>query len=382
LVYLNNAATTWPKPESVYRAADRCLRSLTGTPGRGGHPGVVSAGRLLLETRETLAALFGAGEPEKIVFTANATEALNLVLRGLLRPGDHVITTGLEHNSVARPLTALSAQGVEVTILPCSPSGSLEMARVQEAIRPHTRLIAMTHASNVTGALLPVEEVGALARKHGILFLVDAAQTAGEVPIDVEAAEIDFLAFTGHKALFGPPGTGGLYIRDPEALPPLKYGGTGSRSESLDQPDFAPDKFESGTPNLPGIAALGEGVRFVLQTGLAAIARHNRELTARLLEGLKTIPGLTVYGPPGPEGRLPVVSVNLQGLSPGEAAAWLAAKYEIVTRPGLHCAPLAHRTLGTLETGTLRLSPGFFNTAQEIDLALEALRELAREVRR
>ncbi|MGB9919512.1 MAG: aminotransferase class V-fold PLP-dependent enzyme [Moorellales bacterium] len=382
MIYLNNAATSWPKPEAVYRAADQALRQLTGSPGRGAHEGALTGGRILLETRELLAALFGVKEPEKIVFTANATEALNLALLGTLRPGDHVITSSLEHNSVARPLAALRAQGVEVTVVRCSPEGALDPAQVEEAVRPNTRLICLTHASNVTGALLPVEEIGALAKKHGLLFLVDAAQTAGEVPIDVEAAGIDLLAFTGHKGLFGPPGTGGLYVRHPERLRPLKYGGTGSASESLDQPELVPDKFESGTTNLPGIAALGAGASFVLQTGLKAIQDHTRELTGWLLEGLKAIPGITLYGPPGVNRRIPVISLNLQGISAGEAAAWLAANYNLVARSGLHCAPLAHQTLGTLATGTLRLSPGYFNTKEEIETALAALQELAQQARR
>lgn len=382
MIYLNNAATSWPKPEAVYRIADQYLRCLTGSPGRGTHEAALAAGRALLESRELLADLFGINEPEKIVFTSNATEALNLAIRGLLKPGDHVVISSMEHNSVARPLFALQTQGVEVTIIDCAPVGTLHPAAVERALRPNTKLICLTHASNVTGTILPIEEVGAIARRHKIYFMVDAAQTAGEVPLNVEEARIDLLVFTGHKGLFGPPGTGGLYLRHPEVVAPLKYGGTGSQSELLSQPEIMPDKFESGTLNSPGIAALGAGVKFILETGLEAIRKHTRELTAMLLEGLKELPDVTIYGPPDVATRVPVISLNVKGISPGEASAWLAAKYDIVTRSGLHCAPLAHKTIGTLETGTLRLSPGFFNTAEEVEQVIEALRELVREVQK
>lgn len=380
MIYLNNAATSWPKPESVYQAADQALRCFNESPGRASnHQGqLASPERALLEARELLAQLFNIGQPENIVFTANATEALNTVIRGLLGPGDHMVISSMEHNSVARPAWALKASGVEVTIAECAPDGSLDPKVLEACLRPQTKLVALTHASNVTGTIMPVAEVGEMLAQHKPkpLFLVDAAQTAGELPIDVEAANIDFLAFTGHKALFGPPGTGGLYLRHPEAVKPLKYGGTGTQSELTTQPPFLPDKFESGTPNAPGIAALAAGVKFVCQVGIEAIRRQGEELTGLLLEGLQTIPEVTVYGPKDPARQVPVVSINLVGLSAGEAAAWLAEKYEIITRSGLHCAPLAHRTIGTLEQGTLRLSLGFFNRPAEIRTLLSALREL------
>ncbi|OIQ60618.1 putative cysteine desulfurase [Moorella thermoacetica] len=376
MIYLNNAATSWPKPETVYQAHDAYLRHLSGSVNRGAGGASLDAGRAVLETRELLAGFFNIREPEQVIFTPNATEALNLALQGLLEPGDHVVISSLEHNAVARPLHALQEKGVEYTIVNCDSRGRLNPGDVERAIGPRTRLICLTHASNVTGTILPVNEVGEIARRHHLQYLVDTAQTAGEIPVDVEAAGITLLAFTGHKGLLGPPGTGGLYIRYPDAIRPLIYGGTGSRSEHLTQPEVLPDKYESGTVNAPAIAALGAGVRFIRETGLNNIRRHTMELTARLLEGLRRLPGVTLYGPPDSGERVPVVSLNIRGLSPGEASAWLADHYDIVTRPGLHCAPLAHQTIGTLQTGTLRLSPGFFNTAAEIEAALAAIKEL------
>lgn len=380
MIYLNNAATSWPKPESVYQAADQALRTFNESPGRASnHQGqLASPERALLEARELLAQLFNIGQPENIVFTANATEALNLVLKGLLDPGDHLVISSMEHNSIARSAWALKAEGVEVSIVPCAEDGSLDPMAVKARLRPQTKLVALTHASNVTGTIIPIAEIGALLsqQKPRPFFLVDAAQTAGDLSIDVEQAKIDFLAFTGHKALFGPPGTGGLYLRHPEEVRPLKYGGTGTQSELTTQPAFLPDKFESGTPNAPGIAALAAGVSFIKKVGLEAIRKQGEELTGLLLAGLEAIPEVTIYGPKDPARQVPVVSINLAGLSAGEAATWLAEKYEIITRSGLHCAPLAHRTIGTLEQGTLRLSLGFFNRPAEIKTVLAALREL------
>lgn len=376
MIYLNNAATSWPKPEAVYQAADTWLRHLSGSVNRGANQAALEAGQAVLATRERLAAFFGIRETEQVVFTASATAALNLALQGLLGPGDHVVISSMEHNAVVRPLYALRDRGVEFTIVDCAADGTLDPAAVASALRPRTRLICLTHASNVTGTIMPIHKVGEIARRHRLQYLVDTAQTAGEVPLDVEAAGITLLAFTGHKGLQGPPGTGGLYIRYPETIRPLIYGGTGSNSELLTQPELLPDKYESGTINAPAIAALGAGVKFIQDTGLDRIRRHNCDLTALLLEGLRSIPAVTVYGPAEAERRVPVVSLNIQGISAGEAAAWLAEHHEIVTRTGLHCAPLAHRTIGTLATGTLRLSPGYFNTPAEIEATLAAVREL------
>lgn len=376
MIYLNNAATSWPKPETVYQTADVFLRNLSGSVNRGVNKEALDAGLAVLETRERLAAFFNIREPEKIIFTGNATQALNLALQGLLKKGDHVIISSMEHNAVVRPLYALQEKGIDFSVVSCSADGTLDPGAVERAIEPHTRLICLTHASNVTGTIMPIVEVGEIARRHRLQYLVDTAQTAGEIPIDVEAAGITLLAFTGHKGLLGPPGTGGLYIRDPDVVSPLIYGGTGSHSELPEQPEVLPDKYESGTINAPAIAALGAGIKFIQETGLEKIRRHTLELTAMLLEGLKGMPGVTVYGPAQPEKRVAVVSINIRGLGAGEAAIWLAEHYDIVTRSGLHCAPLAHRTIGTLNTGTLRLSPGYFNTPAEIETALEAIKKL------
>lgn len=380
MIYFDNAATSWPKPPQVAQAMLHFLNEVGASPGRSAHRLSIAAGRIIYEARETLAELFGAPDPLHIVFAANATEALNLALRGLLRPGDHVITSSMEHNSVMRPLRALEREGVEVTVVRCSPEGFLDPADMESALRPDTALIVLNHASNVAGTLLPVREVGAIARRHGLLFLVDTAQTAGAVPVDLQADKIDLLAFTGHKSLCGPMGTGGLVIGervDVARLEPLTRGGTGSRSEHEEQPDFLPDRYESGTPNAVGLAGLAAGVRWVLDQGVEAIRRHEMALTQRLLDGLQRIPGVTVYGPLDARRQTAAVSFNIAGLQPSEVGLRLDEEYGIMCRVGLHCAPAAHRTLGTFPTGSVRFGLGYFNTAEEVETALQAVREMA-----
>jgi len=384
MTYLDNAATSWPKPPAVAREMVRFLEEIGANPGRSGHRLSVEAGRLVYQAREALAALFDLPDPLRIVFAPNATYALNLALRGLLHPGDHVITSGMEHNAVMRPLRALEAQGVALTVVPCAPDGTLDPEAVRRALRPETALIVLNHASNVCGTILPVAEVGRIARQAGRLFLVDAAQTAGVLPISMQEMKIDLLAFTGHKGLLGPTGTGGLAIgeRVPlERFEPLVRGGTGSRSEYETQPDFLPDKFESGTLNAVGLAGLLAGLNYLQERGLAAIRAQELALTGRLLAGLQGIPGATVYGPPDPARRVAVVSFNLAGLLPSEVALLLDERYDIACRPGLHCAPAAHRTLGTFPAGTVRFSLGPFNTAEEVDRAIQAVSSLAEERR-
>lgn len=376
-VYLDNAVTSWPKPEWVYEAADFYNRKIGASPGRGSHRRTLEASRILLETREALARLFNAAEASSIVFTANATESINLALKGLLEPGDHVIISSMEHNAVARPLSALQERGVEVSVAPCAPDGELDPHDLMPLIRGCTRLICLLHASNLTGTIMPVAEVGKIARQHGVLFLVDAAQSAGVLEIDVEEQHIDLLAFTGHKGLMGLQGTGGLYIRPGLDLRPLKEGGTGSLSEHTLQPDFMPDRFESGTPNTPGLAGLGAGVRFIQKTGIEKIFQHEKELTEMLLCGLSEIRGVTLYGPEDSRRRTAVVSFNIEGLECGEVAFMLEQAFGIVCRSGLHCAPLAHQTVGTLKRGAVRLSPGYFNSREEIEIAIRAVHEIA-----
>ncbi|NLW06661.1 MAG: aminotransferase class V-fold PLP-dependent enzyme, partial [Clostridia bacterium] len=356
--------------------ADAYLRGLSGSVNRGAGENALMAGRAILETRELVANFFAVKEPEQIVFTANATEAINLALQGLLVSGDHVVISSMEHNAVVRPLYALKDRGVRFTIVTAGPDGILNPLAIEQAIEPRTRLICLNHASNVCGTIMPINEVGEIARRHKLQYLVDSSQTAGEIPINVETAGITLLAFTGHKGLLGPPGSGGLYIRDPEQVKPLLYGGTGSRSELLSQPEILPDKYESGTLNAPAIAALGAGIKYIQQKGLEQIRRHTQELTASLLEGLLALPGVTVYGRRDASKMVPVISINIAGISAGEASTWLADHYDIITRAGLHCAPLAHRTIGTLDKGTLRLSPGVFTTAAEIEKTIAAVKEL------
>ncbi len=382
MIYLDNAATSWPKPPQVLAAMARFLTEVGANPGRSGHRLSVEAGRIIYAAREAVAHLFNAPDPLRVVFGLNATEGINLALRGLLRPGDHVVTSSMEHNAVMRPLRALEREGVEMTMAPCSPEGLLDPQAVLSALRPYTRLVVLNHASNVTGTLLPVAEVGrALRQMNGPLLLVDAAQSGGAVPIDVQADGIDLLAFTGHKSLYGPMGTGGLIIgeRVPlEEFRPLIRGGTGSRSEREEQPDFLPDMCESGTPNAVGLAGLEAGVRWVLEQGVEAIRAHEVKLSQRLSDGLREIPGVTIYGPADARLRTAIISFDVAGMEPSEVGIRLDEEYGILCRVGLHCAPAAHRTIGTFPSGTVRFALGVFNTQEDVDAALRAVARLAR----
>lgn len=380
VIYMDNAATTWPKPEAVYQAMDNFNRKLGANPGRGSNQRTLEAGMVLLNTREALAELFNVQDSCQIIYTSNITEALNLGIKGLLKPGDHVITTSMEHNSVARPLYTLQAQGIiELTIVDCAPDGTLCPQDIQKALRPHTRLIVMMHASNLVGTIMPIREVGKIAREHGIIFMVDSAQTAGVLPIDVEQDVIDLLAFTGHKGLLGPQGTGGLYIRPGIDLRNLKEGGTGSFSDLLEQPTILPDRYESGTQNGPGIAGLGAGVNYIQERGSTAIRAHEQQLTDLLLSGLSEIPGVIIYGPRNTRQQTAVVSINIKGMDCGELSLRLDHEYGIITRSGLHCTPLAHRTIGTLELGACRFSPGLFTSNAEIETTIKAVAAIARK---
>ncbi|MHB8771137.1 MAG: aminotransferase class V-fold PLP-dependent enzyme [Syntrophales bacterium] len=378
-LYFDNAATSWPKPAEVPAAMERYLSRIGASPGRSGHRLSLDAGRVILEAREAMAKLLGADDPLRIVFTKNATEALNIALQGLLNPGDHVITSAMEHNSVMRPLRALEAEGISLSVLPCSARGELDPETIGPAIRPNTTAICITHASNVTGTILPIAAAGRIAREHGLVLIVDAAQTAGALPIAVEALGVDLLAFTGHKSLFGPPGTGGLYIRAglESRLRPLIRGGTGSRSEFEEQPLFLPDKFEAGTPNTVGLAGLAAGVSWVLARGVESIRTHEEALTGRFMAGLREIPRIELYGPTEPSQRIAVVSFTVSGLTPSELAQELDERFGVMSRPGLHCAPAAHRAIGTFPQGSVRFGFGPFTTEPEIDTALEALQTLA-----
>jgi cysteine desulfurase family protein len=375
VLYLDNAATSWPKPEEVYRTHDTVLRS-GGNAGRGVNQASLAAGRQLIHTREKLAQLFKIKKSERIIFTQNVTEALNTGLRGLLSPGDHVLISALEHNSVVRPLESLKSCGVAYTVAPCTREGVLDVDGLEQYLRKQTKLLMFTHASNVLGTILPLKEIGEFARRRHLLLGVDAAQTAGTIPLDVEDMKIDFLAFTGHKSLFGPPGTGGFYLREGLKLAPLLYGGTGTNSASLDQPSVWPEGMESGTRNVPGIAALGAGIDFILNEGLEKIRRHEVGLIIRLQELLATLPQVEILGPREAELRTGLLSCTFGGISPDYVSAQLDRKYGIITRSGLHCAPLAHQTAGTLKQGALRISPGVFNTSADMEVLYLALKEI------
>jgi len=377
MIYFDNAATSWPKPAPVCAALNDYFGDAGGNPGRSGHRMSIAAARVVENARETLADFFHAGDPSRIIFTQNATHALNLALYGLLRPGDHVVTTGMEHNSVMRPLRHLESRGVEISVVPCATDGMLDVQSVQRAIRPDTRLIVTTHASNVAGTLIPVAELGALARQKGVFYLVDAAQTAGAVPVDVQQMRVDLLAFTGHKALLGPTGTGGLYVREGIELTPLMRGGTGSDSAHEIQPQFLPDAYESGTLNVAGIAGLAAGAHFVSEVGVEAVRTHEQKLVAQFLDGASDIPGIALYGPRDAKLQCGVISFNLAAAVPSEVGLILDQSFEIMARTGLHCAPSAHRTLGTFPAGTVRFSFGWFNTPAEVEIALKALKEIA-----
>jgi cysteine desulfurase family protein len=379
MIYLDNAATSWPKPPEVREAIIKFLEEIGANPGRSGHFLSIEAARVLFEAREALATLFHVMDSLRIVFTLNATESINLALKGLLRPGDHVITSSMEHNSVMRPLRHLERGGIQLDVIPCSHQGHLDPTDITKAIRSNTKMIVMNHASNVTGTLLPIREAGKLAREHDLLLLVDAAQTAGAYPIDTERDLIDLLAFTGHKSLYGPQGTGGLVIGeriDDQEMIPLKQGGTGSRSEFEEQPDFLPDRFESGTPNGPGIAGLLAGVRFVLKRGVEPIRQHEMDLSGKLVDGLREIRRVRLYGPENSEQRIATLSFTVPGLSSSDVAMGLEKRFGILCRPGLHCAPSVHRTIGTFPEGTVRFSLGVFNTEEEILETIKAVSEM------
>jgi cysteine desulfurase / selenocysteine lyase len=378
-VYLDNAATSWPKPGAMMEAMASFTSSIGANPGRSGHTLSIEAARVILDAREAVSTLFSIPDLLRVVFTKNATEALNIAIHGLLWEGGNVISSGMEHNSVMRPLKSLEPSGVHVDVIPCALTGELDPRDLIPLIRKSTKAVVITHASNVTGTIMPIREIGAICRERGIVLCVDASQTAGAIPIDVEAMNIDILAFTGHKALLGPQGTGGLYLREglEHRIAPLMQGGTGSRSEFEIQPDFMPDKYESGTPNTIGIAGLGAGVGFILEQGIETVRTHEEKLTSRLMAGLSSIPGVKIYGVRDASCKTSVVSFNIKGTSPSDAVLSLDTDYGIMARPGLHCAPSAHRTIGTFPEGTVRFSPGCFTTPEEIDYAVEAVSAIA-----
>ena len=379
MIYLDNAATSWPKPEIVYKTMDEFLRKKGGNPGRGSHSMALAARQTVDETRMLVARFINAPEINRVIFTLNCTEALNLGLKGLLKPGDHVVTSCIGHNSLVRPLRKLESSGVKVTWVPSSPdSGVLSPQDIEAAINKDTKLVVVTHASNVTGVIQPIEEYGAVTLRRNLIFMVDAAQTAGKYPIDVQASNIDLLAFSGHKGLFGPPGTGALYSGNRVNLDSLCEGGTGSYSEEEEQPSILPDKYESGTQNSVGISGLGAGLKYIREEGLEKIRAHEQSLTDRLIEGLSNIPGLILYNARNNLKQAPVISFNIKGFTPGDAGTILDQTFDIKVRTGLQCAPMMHKTIGTFPLGTIRLSPGYFNSLEEIEMTIKAIEMISR----
>lgn len=380
IIYFDNAATSWPKPPEVIAAMQNFMQNIGGSPGRSGHRLSIEAARTLFDTREKLALLFNVADPLSIVLTKNATEALNIAILGFLKPGDHVITSGMEHNSVMRPLRMLEAKDVSITVVPCDGKGLVDPSQIVKAIKKNTKAIFLTHASNVTGTVMPVADIGRIAGEYGLVLCVDAAQTAGSYPIDVMEMNIGLLAFTGHKSLFGPSGTGGLYIRDglEKSIEPIYVGGTGSRSEVEEQPDFMPDRYEAGTPNTVGIAGLQAGVEFVLSRGIDEIKSKEEKLVKMFIEGIRDVPGMILYGQTFVDKRIPVVSFNIAGMDPAAVSLELDERFGIMSRAGLHCAPSAHRTIGTCPVGTVRFSFSYFNTDDQVVKSIEALKQISK----
>ena len=376
-VYLDTAATSWKKPECVYVAMDRFMREVGASPGRSVHGPGIEAGRIVEGARESVARLFGVEDESRIVFTLNCTEALNLAIKGMLEPGGHVVTTCMEHNSVMRPLSAMiEERGVSVTKVRASGEGVTDIDDLKGCIRPETSLVVMTHASNVTGAVQPIEECGRIAAERGIPFLVDAAQTAGLLPIDLSSLPVDMLAFSGHKGLMGPQGVGGLFIGEGVEPASLKQGGTGSRSSEEIHPDMLPDRYESGTPNTPGLAGLGASVGFVLSETVEAIRAKVCRVGNIVMEGLEAMGGITAYGPSSMERNAGVFSFRVNGRDNAETARALESSFGIMTRVGLQCAPSAHRSIGTFPEGTVRVSIGYNTTEDEIRYFLECLHRI------
>lgn len=382
-IYLDNASTTFPKPKAVPEAMYHYMTRSGSNINRGCYDRAYAVEELVYETRQMLCSLFGGDDCRNVAFTKNITESLNVILKGLLKPGDHVLVSSMEHNAVMRPLVQLEKQGISFSRIPCRRDGSLILEEMAPLVKKETRAVVMTHASNVCGTMMPYEQVGAFCRERGLLFIADTAQTAGVWPLDMERMKIDALAFTGHKGLLGPQGIGGFLLSE-KLLPQMESliaGGTGSISHTEVMPDFMPDRFEAGTMNLPGIVGLHAGLGWIRETGMEQIRSHELALTRQFLEGLKSMDPyekrLRVVGKKDTEGRTGVVSVQTVRRELAQTAYELDVQYGIMTRVGLHCAPSAHQTLGTFPTGTIRFSFGWWNTREEAALALQALDELS-----
>ena len=376
MIYMDNAATTLQKPECVAKAVVNAMNSF-GNAGRGLNDASMGASRVVYDTREKLCRLFHGENPKQFAFTSNATESLNTAIQGLIGPGDHVITTMLEHNSVLRPLYEREAVGVELTILRCDTYGNISYEEIEAAIRENTKAIVCTHGSNLTGNLTDIGRIGAIAKKHGILLIADASQTAGLIPIDVQEMRIDVLCFTGHKGLYGPQGTGGIYVRPGVEIKPLKRGGSGIETYNKNHPAQMPTALEAGTLNSHGIAGLNAALIYIEETGVEHICQLALERMWQFYEGVCDIPGVTVYGDFSEKERVPIVSLNIEDFDSAEVSDELLTEYGIATRAGGHCAPLMHEALGNVEQGAVRFSFSHFNTKEEVEKAISAIRELA-----
>ncbi len=375
--YLDNAATSYPKPDVVIDTISKFMKNIGATAGRGAYKSAITADRLIFDCRSNICKLFNGKDPSKVIFTYNITDSLNTLINGILNSGDHVITSSLEHNSVWRPLKILERdKNVQISKTPCSPEGITDPKEIEKLIRENTKLIVFTHASNVLGTIQPIREIGAIAKKHNIIFLVDSAQTAGAYPIDVQRDNIDILAFTGHKSLFGPTGTGGFLLNCDINLRPLKSGGTGEDSKNPYQPDFLPNKFEAGTLNVAGIVGLGEGIKYISNIGVENIRAKEDKIIEYALERLKEVPSIHIYGPEDPQKIVGVISFNIKDIPGEEIAFKLDQEYDIMIRVGFHCAPTAHKVMGTYEIGAMRIGIGYFNTKKDIDILVSALKNI------
>lgn len=378
MIYLDNAATTMRKPKEVIEAVVQAMESM-GNAGRGAHGASLSASRIIYDTREKLCSMFGGTSPKQVVFTCNSTESLNIAIKGLIDPEDHVVTTMMEHNSVLRPLYELEAKGTRLTIVKADQQGMTRYEDIEAAIQPDTKAIVCTNGSNLSGNLVDLKRVGEIAKRHDLLFIVDASQTAGVFPINVQEMHIDVLCFTGHKSLLGPQGTGGMYVREGLTIRPLKAGGSGVQTYSKIHPLDMPTALEAGTLNGHGIAGLHAALEYIEREGMDQIREAEQRLMWRFYEGVREIPNVKVYGDFGSKNRCPIVTLNIGDYDSSEVSDELLMEYDISTRPGAHCAPLMHEAFGTVEQGAVRFSFSHYNTEEEVDIAINAIRELARE---
>lgn len=379
-IYLDNSATSFPKAPTVCQAMCNYIENIGGNVGRGTYQSSYTAGHVVYETRELLCKLFNFNNPLNVVFTMNITYSLNILLRGLLKPNDHVIVSSMEHNAIMRPLTSLSKEGITFDKVPCDIYGRLNIDDIKKYIKPNTKLIALTHASNVCGTILPIEEVGKICKEHGIYFILDTAQSAGVLPIDFYKFNLSALAFTGHKGLLGPQGVGGFILSDElvNKITPIIEGGTGSLSESEHQPDYMPDKFESGTLNIPNIFGLNASIKFIQSIGIDTVHEKEMELTKRFIEGIRNIEGIRLCGLDSTNGRTAAISLDFSNFDNSEVAFILDKEFGIMTRVGLHCAPSAHKTLNTFPKGTVRFSPGYFTSFEDIDYTIDSIYKLTK----